>query len=303
MLGSTLLDVMIGVVFIYLFLSLIIATFTEMLANMLKMRAANMEQWVNKVLEDPALAEKFYSHPLIKGITQDGRKPSYIPTRTFALALMDIIAPIDPKIGSRNIGALRDEVSKLPDSLQRTMLVHIDAAQHDLEVVRQNIEKWFDDSMERVAGWYKRKSQYIVLGLSFVLAIGLNVDTISLTKGLYNDSSLRAALVASAEVIVKEPLKEGEKAKVQLDRIEARLNEMKFPLGWHVKQTYNWIDGMHEYLEAIEMVNFMNVIGWIITAFAVSLGAPFWFDTLGKIINIRNAGVKPKKTDEVAAKE
>lgn len=297
MMGSTVLDVMIGVSFIYLFLSLINVTVTEMITNVLKMRAVNMEQWVNKVLEDPALAEKFYNHPLIKGITQDGKKPSYIPTRSFAIVLLDIIAPIDPKIGSQNIGALRDEVSKLPENLQRTMLVHIDAAQHDLEAIRQNIEKWFDDSMERVAGWYKRKSQYIVMGLSFVLAIGLNVDTIALTKRLYNDSSLRAAFVASAEAIVKE----GKEPNGQLDKIKTRLEDMKFPLGWQVPQSSNWIDGMHAYLVAINRVTFMNIIGWIITAFAVSLGAPFWFDTLGKFINVRSAGVKPKKAAEAEA--
>jgi len=40
-----------------------------------------------------------------------------------------------------------------------------------------------------------------------------------------------------------------------------------------------------------------RVLGWLLTMIAVSLGAPFWFDMLNKIINIRNAGTKPATSD------
>ena len=36
-----------------------------------------------------------------------------------------------------------------------------------------------------------------------------------------------------------------------------------------------------------------RLLGWIITALAVSVGAPFWFDTLNRFMNIRNAGRAP----------
>ena len=36
-------------------------------------------------------------------------------------------------------------------------------------------------------------------------------------------------------------------------------------------------------------------MGWLMTAFAVTLGAPFWFDLLGKIVALRAAGNPPKK--------
>jgi len=35
------------------------------------------------------------------------------------------------------------------------------------------------------------------------------------------------------------------------------------------------------------------VVGWIATAFAISLGAQFWFNALGEVLNIRAAGRKP----------
>lgn len=36
-----------------------------------------------------------------------------------------------------------------------------------------------------------------------------------------------------------------------------------------------------------------SIIGFLLTAIAISLGAPFWFDLLSKIINLRNSGSKP----------
>ncbi len=40
----------------------------------------------------------------------------------------------------------------------------------------------------------------------------------------------------------------------------------------------------------------VNVLGWIVTALAISLGAPFWFDLLGKLVQLRGTGTKPEET-------
>jgi hypothetical protein len=36
-----------------------------------------------------------------------------------------------------------------------------------------------------------------------------------------------------------------------------------------------------------------KIAGWLIMAFALAFGAPFWFDLLGKLVNIRKSGLKP----------
>jgi hypothetical protein len=38
-----------------------------------------------------------------------------------------------------------------------------------------------------------------------------------------------------------------------------------------------------------------HLAGWILTAIAASLGAPFWFDTLNKFMNVRAAGTSPSE--------
>ena len=91
MFNSGILDVVIGVVVIYLQLSLVCTAINELVALWLKKRAKELEKGIRGLLASQELGDKFYEHPLIKGLRPDGRKPSYIPARTFSLALMDIV--------------------------------------------------------------------------------------------------------------------------------------------------------------------------------------------------------------------
>ena len=91
MFDSGILDVVIGVVVVYLQLSLVCTAVNELVALWLKKRAKELEKGIRGLLTKPELVDKFYNHPLIQALQPDGRKPSYIPSRTFSLALMDII--------------------------------------------------------------------------------------------------------------------------------------------------------------------------------------------------------------------
>jgi hypothetical protein len=44
-----------------------------------------------------------------------------------------------------------------------------------------------------------------------------------------------------------------------------------------------------------------HIPGWVLTIVAVSLGAPFWFDTLNRFMSLRAAGKAPV-VDETAGK-
>ena len=91
MFDSGILDVVIGVVVVYLQLSLVCTAVNELVALWLSKRATELEKGIRGLLTKPELVEKFYDHPLITALRPDGRKPSYIPSRTFSLALMDIV--------------------------------------------------------------------------------------------------------------------------------------------------------------------------------------------------------------------
>src|SRR4051812_39062997 len=100
MFGSEILDVAIGMIFVYLLLSLICSAVNEMIEAQMKNRARDLEKGIRNLLTDTNLADKLYEHPLIKGLYIDKKgKPSYIPARTFALTLLNIVAPADAATG------------------------------------------------------------------------------------------------------------------------------------------------------------------------------------------------------------
>src|SRR5216684_4308503 len=101
MLGSSIIDIAIGLIFVYLLLSLICSAANEVIERFSKKRAKDLEKGLNEMLREPALVESLYKHPLIYSLFPKpykagaGNLPSYIPARNFALALMDIAAPPD----------------------------------------------------------------------------------------------------------------------------------------------------------------------------------------------------------------
>jgi hypothetical protein len=81
--------------------------------------------------------------------------------------------------------------------------------------------------------------------------------------------------------------------------LRAELHDLGFPVGW-ARSLPAWTDecGLMCVGEAVARQAPYHVPGWLLTAFAISLGAPFWFDVLKRIMVIRST-VKPKeKTQE-----
>jgi hypothetical protein len=330
MFGVEILDVAIGLFFGYLVLSLAVTAANEMSAAWFKRRAWMLWKGVQNLVDDEELAKQLYAHPLIRSLRQSHRGPSYIPSRTFAIALLDLVAPL--KNGTRDVPSR--ESARRP--VDQTLALLWDEADGDAEKFKQNIETWFNNSMERVSGWYKRRTQMLLLIWAAVVTIGTNADTIVIAKTLWRDPALRQAVVARAERYVAEqprpgveprrideappPLPPDQQAEVdfqdasaELDAALADLAELQLPIGWEdpapavdgepsirlVRDdaTDDWPGaiwdpgGWQRWLQAADE----HLLGWLLTMMAVSLGAPFWFDTLNRIISIRSAGKAPEE--------
>jgi hypothetical protein len=280
MFGSTILDVAIGIIFIYLLVSLVISAINELIAAKLKSRATNLSQGIQALLQDPSQAgwvARLYQHPLIQSLSPPNSKPSYIPSRTFALALLDLIAPATTD-GNRTLADLKAGMVNLPEPLQRTLTNLLDEAQHDVERLKTQIEIWFNNGMDRASGWYKRKTQWIQFFIGLSLVILLNIDSVHIGRALFAvNSPLRASLVENAKSFVAQP---GGANKSLKDAVDA-ISTASLPIGWtEVPKPDQWPS---------------TALGWLITAFAVSMGAPFWFDLLNKFINIRASGKAPEE--------
>jgi hypothetical protein len=277
MFGSNLLEVAIGVVFVYLLVSLACSAANEIVEGWLKNRATDLERGIREMFgpgdpKTPLMMENLYNNPMVnclfKGKYNDAKEqlrrlkdflrkgpdlPSYIPATSFALALMDVATmpappPASPLPGSppasvtsRPSGAtgatppgpapgvsvslnavppalpapgqpgnpltpFRDQVlanNDLPDQVKTGLVTLIDAAGSDVAKARENIEQWFNSTMERVSGWYKRRTQLIIFVLGFGIAGVFNIDSIVMAGRLATDKSLRESLVAASEEYAK----------------------------------------------------------------------------------------------------
>lgn len=349
MFGLQTLDVAIGLIFIFLLLSLVVTAANELIAAWLKRRSSTMWRGVVQLLGGEEPATEVYSHPLVSGINDAAwlkkyreklpfkKRPSYIPSRSFALALLDTLAPAKETAAASASGlrAALNEKSKEEEykHLAKSLIVLLDDAGNDIEKFKGNIEAWFDASMERVTGWYKRRTQWIVLLLAVIVAVWMNADTLVIANTLWRDPSIRSALVAQAQQFAEEQRKEMEKAEAEkpqsgppppperlpyeaaeaeyetaqekFEESKSRLESLAIPLGWreNEKESEDRRERLPrngaEWGRAVRH----HFLGWLLTALAISLGAPFWFDMLNKVISIRAAGKKPGEKPKVREKQ
>lgn len=236
MLNTAIVEVIIGLVFIYLLLSLICTAAQEVIEAWLKKRAKDLEAGIRALLNDPqgtGLAKQVYEHPLIFGLYagnyapttwQEFRRrwgrtnlPSYIPSANFAMALLDVVlhpervpstvtsdAPgsaSPPAFASQGTAtlALRECLGQVANvQVRRALLALAEAAGDDTDRLRTGVAAWFDSQMDRVSGWYKRWSEVVILLLGLALTIGLNIDTLTIYAALAHDPQLRQQIINAA---------------------------------------------------------------------------------------------------------
>jgi hypothetical protein len=288
---NTVIDVGIGLILMYLLLSLICTIINEFAANLMRLRAKTLATGLKSLIDDPTLLKAFQDHGLIAGQTRmAGGQPSYLAGRTVALALIDCLDPNKPV-------ALVSEVvsaaTNLPASNVRdAILAAATAAGNDIEKLRLSMAQWFDDSMDRVSGVFKRYAHWLSFVVGLTIAVVLNADTLNVAKSLWNDGVLRSQIAASAEEAVKGKASAGQLADAMKDLSSIETELRPLPVGWSLPPAWpnlGW--------SAYAWIVMEKIIGLLITGLALSLGAPFWFDLLSKFVNLRATGTKPEKTD------
>ena len=313
MFGSPILEVIIGMLFVYLLLSLLASAIGEYLEAKFNNRAKLLKKGIELLLNDtsgspaPDLAKQLYAHGLIRPLYRDATAlPSYIPSRTFALALWNMATGGADGGVTTNLREIRATVAKIPQQeLKTALLTLIDEANGDLERARANIEHWYESAMDRVSGWYKRKTAYTMLAIGLVMAAVLNADTINIATALARNSALRAAVVTAAEKRLAADQQKptgGTQSNADADardtaatqaliQAHSEVKALGLPIGWS-----GWKASKDDPRRAPDTpVDWLlKVVGLLLTGFAVSQGAPFWFDLLNKIMVIRST-VKPKE--------
>lgn len=322
------LDTVISLAFVYLILSLICSGIQEIIASAFKLRANNLQEGIRVLLEKANITDdkgkpvdltaKVFDHPLVKNLAKAGHKPSYMPAKTFATALLDAIK--DPAKPGGPLSQAKMSIATLPDGdLRKSLQAIVDGTGDKADDIRLGIENWFDDTMDRASGWYKRKTRNVMLVIAGLITIALNVDTVVLTKTLWREPAMRAAVVASAQGFVASrdtaavagdtAAVAGDTAAVagdttivasdssaittaqgkSIDQLRSEFESLPLPVGWGNFKPKS------SAFEHLVYAILWSLPGWILTALAVSLGAPFWFDGLGKLFNLRAAGKQPAR--------
>ena len=445
-------DVAIGIIFVWIVLSLTTIQIQEWISTRLDKRARDMEDAIHEMLANPNLKAQFYDHPVIRGLTAKKRKqpsaipawfyrypilrgftkekrklPSYIPSQQFSLALFDIAitagtessliqqgilkirddlqneekVPVDQAVivelnllsdlarsaaateagtaftkntlallkkkveefslkyphlspiidtaleearnrkididellknkeapkgedaftrlrqGVAALSVISPEVSETLNALFLNVGEYVAEGETKLAKARGNVENWFDDSMDRVSGVFKRYSLAMALLIGFLVSLLLNVDSINLTFYLWREPSVREVLAQNASQFA---LPQGEMQsdpQQALQDFRDQFAGLSLPVGWVVNDSKGnaWFDGNCQLFpgngqafgipvigtsrcvappQSNNQTNiFIKLAGIFITALAARQGAPFWFDILKRIVNLRGTGANP----------
>jgi hypothetical protein len=449
-------EVAIGIIFVWIVLSLTTIQIQEWISTRLDKRARDMEDAIHEMLANPNLKAQFYDHPVIRGLTARKRKepsqipswfyrypilrgftkekrklPSYIPSQQFALALFDIAitAGTESSLIQQGILKIRDDLqrdAKLPadkavvvelnlladlarsaaateagtaftknslallkkkaeefslnhpdlsplidaaldeakkrkadidellknkeapkgddaftslrkgiaalsvispevnqtlNALLLNVEEYVTGSETKLSKARKNVERWFDDSMDRVSGVFKRYSQTMALLIGFIVALLLNVDSINLTLYLWREPAVRQVLAQNAANF-EIPQQELESNPAEaLQNFTDQFTGLSLPVGWVIneskgvavsdvncrlfpgdKQAFGIpVLGTNKCVAPPQSNNQNNIllklIGIFITAMAARQGAPFWFDLLKRAVNLRGTGANPAEKE------
>jgi hypothetical protein len=268
MFSSAVLEVVIGLAFCYASLALTVTTLQEALSALFRLRAGMLRACLQRMLHDPAftgIARALYAHPLISTRTDltdphapQHPGPSYIEPANFAIALIDAI---------RGGGAALDSaIAAVPDpQLRRTLNMLYVQTGGDVQRFQAALGGWFDSTMARLSGAYKRRQLLVSFLLALLLAILLNIDSIHLFQTLWRQPAVAAGVHAVAAAL------------------DAKLvNDLAtLPIGWT------------SFPPVLDGAFALQITGWLITASTTLFGAPFWFDILQRAINLRSTGAKP----------
>jgi hypothetical protein len=306
-------ELLIGLIFLYLILSLVVSSINEGIAGILGKRAVYLEKGIASLVGN-SLKGDFYQHGLIRALQNDqawmknNRKPSYISATTFTDTILDLIRKSTQGSGStavparagaslsvqaptdRILSEIRTGLAGLGvDEESRPLRETLDLFSREAKNVddfRRKLEAWYDETMQRVSGWYKRFTRLMLFSIGIVLVLLINADTLNVANTLWRDSSVRSTIADQAAAFVQQ----GTQSEAQAKDALAKLEEQKLPLGW--KFNAQSTDARRIPTNAAE--DLVKLLGLLLTGIALTFGAPFWFDLLKKFVGIRSSGAEPQ---------
>jgi len=346
--GFPILDLVVGIIFVYFLLSIISSSGVEMILTGLKARASLLEEWLFTIFDKPiiqpdgtkvSLGQAIMDHCSVTALSGKRKSTSYIDAKNFASALLEKLTfdPANPKSIAKDIDGYIDALSKtdlLSTEFQRVMLIYANEAkdtymslsektESEVTMFRLKVENWYNSSMDRLTDALKKRySRPATLFVAIIVTVSLNADSIALSKYLYSNPEARKELAqeaynAGSDTTFIRQVKEIKIAKADTSaansmsgeeiksKIIEKVNDIDnakqglssvMPLTWK-KDELKDVNGKYSGLSL-----FSKITGLLATILAIMMGAPFWFDMLNKISNLRSTGAKPELPDGASRK-
>ncbi len=406
MLDSSIIQVAIGLIFIFSLLAILVTQINTFIGNLLKWRSKNLKEGLQHLVTDKKVQAWLLTHPLIDMVQAEidptnkledqleriigspVTDVTYIASDTFVEAIIDIlmveadklykplqeavklikdeetqsrmrelvralrsgfseqtlrdlrsIVDVIPDERARNalvqaINSVEDSltklnfktdqivpilegVSKIRDGKFRSVLETILVSAKTLDDAKSKLQGWFDDGMNRTSELFKKRLVYVSLFVSLCVAIVLNVDTLFVSRSLWESPELRQTLAETAirydqgsasqiikpsnndDVSVEQLRQEAE----QIGKTVQDLLELQLPIGWeytevteemisssrllglpdpskNARNVWNLIPGNSPDWVTMWL---QKIIGILATTIAAAQGAPFWFDLLNRV--------------------
>jgi len=344
--GFPILDLVIGLFFVFFLLSIISSSIVEIVLTASRVRGRVLGEWLLHIFDTPIpdakgkttpLGQEIMNHCAVTALSPEDKAPSYIDSKNFVSALLDKIFTFStveaPKSIDDIITAIESSTA-LSHELKRTFLIYANEAKDTfealtvkttgaIELFRTKMENWYDSNMDRLTGTLKlRYTRRFTMIIGAVVCLALNADTIEIAKYLYNNPEARTKLAAKANAAVSDStyikkvaeikafaatVKDDttkKKLEISAAELQTTINkqvadigttkaalEDSLPLGWTTNEFH--------FKKLCDFLLFLlaKLAGLAVTIAAIMMGAPFWFDVLNKISNVRGAGNKPKQNE------
>jgi hypothetical protein len=284
MFGSLALETAIGLALLFFVVASLASALVEGVSRLLRKRAKDLEETIGQMLSGSSRFDGAAKDAL--GMFKDtsiyqsadiaasrGRRwfrtdvgPAYLSARSFADA----------------IDELTDQLTETPaEGLNKRLASLTVEGKHLTLEAKATLENWYDETMGRLSGAYKRWATAMLFVVGLVLACAGNVSAFHAAQTLWQQPALRqTALDAAEQAATKSASPDG----LVNDNVQTvqDLAGLGIPVGW--EQGTQWNDAAW---------TATHLAGWLATALLLMLGTPFWFDVLSRLVSLRATGAKP----------
>ncbi len=316
MFNSPVLDLVILLSFTYFIGSLVLSAINEAIAGTFRLRQKDLSKGLLHFFLDPQW-KSFVKNTLLKSphlqtlMKTKGKMPAYIPPQNFVLALIENLDGEAYKNGNivsnKTAPGPQNDAASQKDIIPKDALIVLQTIMKQVSNLAENekvqefekrVEEFYNNTMDRVTGWYKRRVRRILFVLALVLSVVLNIDTIKIANDAMQDKARLSKAVdnisanlPALDSLNKTPIAVTDSAgNIEIKKTANNANGV---LMTYTQTTGYQLGYSGDFKKQWRNNFWKKLLGVLLTAFALQLGSNYWFDLMNKAVNVRATGKRP----------